>query len=174
MIMKKVWTTLILGAVLSASSVMAANYPQYLYGNTSYPILYGHMDYATYLDTSSVVIKYISEHGGVVWAQSEVGVSFYYDASTGNENVKKVKMPKVIWFYIPEMKDGHGMHGVDIDDKKVVLPPFIKDIAYVSYNAGNSWTPFYMHDNSGYNSPTYQGLWKGMDIVQKKLERYSL
>ncbi len=87
MIMKKVWTTLILGAVLSASSVMAANYPQYLYGNTSYPILYGHMDYATYLDTSSVVIKYISEHGGVVWAQSEVGVSFYYDASTGNDNV---------------------------------------------------------------------------------------
>lgn len=66
------------------------------------------------------------------------------------------------------------MHGVDIDDKEVVLPPFIKDIAYVSYNAGNSWTPFYMYDNSGYNSPTYQGLWKGMDIVQKKLERYSL
>lgn len=87
MIMKKVWTTLILGAMLSASSVMAANYPQYLYGNPSYPILYGHMDYAMYLDTSSVVVKYISENGGVVWAQSEVGVSFSYDASTENEGV---------------------------------------------------------------------------------------
>ena len=42
---------------LSLSGVIYADYPDYLYDNLSYRIIYAHMGGASYLDTTSVVLK---------------------------------------------------------------------------------------------------------------------
>ena len=75
---KKFITLLTLWGCLAFSTTFAAGYPEYLNDNPSYPLLYAHMDYATYLDADSVVLEYQSNLG-TVWAQYEVGAGFHYD-----------------------------------------------------------------------------------------------
>lgn len=45
---KKFITLLTLWGCLAFSTTFAAGYPEYLNDNPSYPLLYAHMDYATY------------------------------------------------------------------------------------------------------------------------------
>lgn len=97
---KKFITLLTLWGCLAFSTTFAAGYPEYLNDNPSYPLLYAHMDYATYLDADSVVLEYQSNLG-TVWAQYEVGAGFHCDPATGNEILQSVGTPRVCWFYYP-------------------------------------------------------------------------
>ena len=165
---KKIIAVLTLWASLSFSAALAIGYPQYLNDNPSYPLLYAHMDYATYLDANSVVLEHQSEDIGIVWAQYEVGAGFHYDSETSNEILKSIEEPRVFWFYFPAESNSHSESLVNINGRNISLPPAIKEIAYISYDSGAHWTPFKINDVTGVNYSKYAGFWKGLEIIQNK------
>lgn len=169
---KKIITILTLWASLSFSTAFAIGYPQYLNDNPSYPLLYAHMDYATYLDADSVVLEYQSYDLGIVWAQCEVGAGFHYDAATETEILQSIEEPRVIWFYYPNASDSYSDHEslVNINGQEISLPPAIKEIAYISYDSGAHWTSFDINDVTGVNYSRYAGFWKGLEIIKNKYQ----
>lgn len=148
LIMKK-----LLGLVflfLSLSGVIYADYPDYLYDNLSYRIIYAHMGGASYLDTTSVVLKKI-DHDGIIFAQNQIGVEFNRDIT----EIKEVRAPHTVWFYKPWNPQKMGMTTINIDGHEMILPPYVgSDVAYVSYDNGNNWRPFYISNTYGYNMST--------------------
>lgn len=165
---KRIFLASIIVAAASFPTTFAAHYPHYLYDNPSYPMVDAHMDTATYLDDDSVVLKYKSDHG-VIWAQYQIFAKFDYDYSTGNENLRNVDKPKLLWFYMPADPNNHCHSLVNIDGRSYILPPFIENIAYVSYDSGAHWDPFYTNDTTGCNYTLYKGFWMGINIVESKL-----
>ncbi|WP_301877358.1 hypothetical protein [uncultured Megasphaera sp.] len=165
---KKFITLLTLWGCLAFSTTFAAGYPEYLNDNPSYPLLYAHMDYATYLDADSVVLEYQSNLG-TVWAQYEVGAGFHYDSATGNEILKSVEPPRVCWFYYPAEFDPYSEESlVTINGRDISLPPSRNETAYISYDSGEHWTAFNINDVTGVNCSKHAGFWKGLEIIKNK------
>ena len=72
---KRLFLTTLIITLFFNFCVSAANYPNYLYDNPNYQLAYAHMDHATYLDTSSVVLKSLSSKG-LLFAEIVVPVDF--------------------------------------------------------------------------------------------------
>lgn len=159
--MKKLILTLTTLFMLSISTVFA-DYPTCLYGNPNYPIIYAHMSAASYLDKSSVTVKLNSYNDGLLFAQNHIYATFDRDVV----NLKEVKPAKTVWFFKPWNSSKQGVSARNIDGRTIQLPPFTNtDVAYVSYDNANSWTPFYISNTAGYNMSTRNAFLLGYQVA---------
>lgn len=162
----KILLSAMLFSMMSCVTVLADLYPEYLYGNPAYPMVAGRMDYATYLDKSSVVLKYQSEDQGMVWAQYEIDVGFKYDSATRTEHLNKVKTPVIYWYYFPENPNNLDYSIAIIDGRSYVLPPFRENTAYYSRDFGRTWNSFSLDYQSQSEHRTYRAFWMGFNALK--------
>lgn len=165
--MKKILLVITL-LILSISTVMAANYPRDLYGDSNYPLIYAHMNGASYLDKRSVVLKQQNERN-IIFAQNIVYASFKNDMESFNESLVSVSPAHTMWFYKPLDKNQLGMISMNIDGRHVLLPPYMgDDVAYVSSDNAEHWTPFYISVTFGYNMGVRNSFLLGYQIATGK------
>lgn len=138
--MKKLLLTLLL--VLAFSSTHA-EYQRFLDNNPNWPLIYGHMDSASYLDASSVVVKYYDNKGIVIAVNVMFGV---------NKNTTKYERLATKWIYVfnPSIKSWY--RSVNIDNRIITLPPSAyPQSAYLSHDNGETWKLIDLTNTSGYN-----------------------
>lgn len=166
--MKRLILAFLLFFSCSTQIYAADPYPQNLYDNPNYKLIYGHMGRAVYMDKSSVVHKYSSKDTGLVFAQYEVIADFKWD-SYGNPILHNIKEPHIIWFFWPLNPNRHSYSRVNIDDRDCDLPPWVNDnVAYFSKDDGDHWNPFFINDTHGYNYSLYEGFWSGVQELSRK------
>lgn len=157
--MRKILCTCLLWiAMLTAAH---AGYLNYLYDNPAIPIIYGHMGGATYLDTTSIVVKkYDSD--GIIFAQNQIYVSYNRDVT----EIKNIKAPATVWFYKP-LNPSKQYTTAFIDNvRDIILPPYVgEDVAYVSYDNAKSWTPFYISNKTGVNMSKRNAFLMGYQAI---------
>lgn len=156
---KRLFLTTLIITLFFNFCVSAANYPNYLYDNPNYKLAYAHMDHATYLDTSSVVLKSLSSKG-LLFAEIVVPVDFKYNHHTNEEIIDTVHTPMTVLFYRPFFSQYQGFSEIY---KGMIVPPYVSDVhAYISYDDGANWTVFNTQDTHGYNLSLYRWYWMGI------------
>lgn len=135
--------------LLINTSTFAATYPQHLFDNPVYQLIYANHDTAIYVDLSSVITK-LHADGDLVIAVNEVTASFLYDPVTSFENFKSIRSTKTIWYYKPFAVNQTFTTSTTIDNREIILPPYIgEEFAYYSFDFGSSWMPFNNTDHTG-------------------------
>lgn len=138
--MKKLLLTLLLILVFSSAN---AEYQRFLDNNPNWPLIYGHMDSASYLDASSVVVKYYDDKGIVMAVNVMFGV---------NKNTTKYQKLATKWIYVfnPSVKSWYRT--VSIDNRIITLPPSAQpQSAYLSHDNGTTWKLIDLTNTAGYN-----------------------
>lgn len=126
-------------AIFFINHVQADNtYPDYLNGDSNYPIVYGHMGIGFYLDKSSIVVKENNKkNGNVIFAENIMSV----DIDKNNE----ITNIYTVWYKEPSQRN-------------------VFNIAYIS-NDGVNWHEFHIDDTHGYNMTTRNSFllsWKSI------------
>lgn len=157
--MKKICCMILLFG--SLMGIAHADYQNYLYDNANYPIIYAHMGGANYLDTSSVTLKK-SDADSIIFAQNQILAEYNRDIT----EIKEVRAARTVWFYQPRNPSIQATTTVVIDGKTITLPPYVDaDVAYVSYDNAQSWTPFNVSDTYGYNLAARNAFLLGYQIA---------
>ena len=139
--MKKLLFALAITVLLSSSSAYA--YDRYLDGNPNWRIIYGHMDYASYMDMSSATYKYIENKGLIIVVNIIGGV---------NKNRSDRQSHYTRWIYIPMNPKATGYSSANFNGQELTIPPYIsKNVAYIGGKTLDEWRPIRLDDNHGYN-----------------------
>lgn len=162
--MRKLILSLIATCIMMISTSIAVDtYPQYIYNNPNIPIVHGHMGGALYLDTTSTTVKYISKTT-ILFAENTISAE--YDREY---NLKSMQEPHTRWYYYTSDVTKRGTTVIIIDGQNIDVPPYVNnDVAYVSYDNGNSWKPFYISNTTGYNLSARQPFIKGLESLRAK------
>ena len=137
------------------------DYPQKLYGDDRYPLLYAHMGMARYLDLDSFAVRHW-DSDALIFSETTLTVAF-----DRQYRISKAPSPAEVWYFLPLDPTVHCCTGVSIDGREVILPPYVgEDIAFSSYDAGKSWMPFYISDTHGYNLSTRTAFLHGLTLAK--------
>lgn len=114
-----------------------APYHAYYNGDHNWPIISGHMGYASYMDKSSMVLLKDNEQG-VMFAYNVISIDF-------NKETPTVIRHGTTWYYKPWNEP---------------------DIAYVKYKKNGQWYRFNIGDTYGYNVNRREGFLLGWSVAK--------
>ncbi len=95
------------------------DYPQKLYGDDRYPLLYAHMGMARYLDLDSFAVRHW-DSDALIFSETTLTVAF-----DRQYHISKAPSPAEVWYFLPLDPTVHCCTGVSIDGREVILPPYV-------------------------------------------------
>lgn len=159
--MKKSILFTLLGMFLLILPADAAHYPADL-GIKNTPLIYAHMDHATYLAADFVTFLPIDEEYGLLWVQREIPVDFTYIPETGEEKIGSFGKDVIRFYFVPLPAVKEPLI-INIGPSTMTLPPYADaDHVYTSTDGGTTWRRFDIMDTHGYNMALYQGFRMGL------------
>ncbi len=146
-----------------ATTSFANLYPDYLYDNPNYPMVYGHMDVGFYIDKKSITLLQ-NNRQGTIFSENLLYVQCKFNSSEMKEVPQKITKSINYYFYYPTNPTQLGCVHSSLNN--IILPPYLgPDLAYYSKDQGSSWTPFYISNESGYNQPTRNDFLFGFEVA---------